>query len=329
MKFIDFNGLQHFYEKIKASFATLNSSGKVPYKQLPDKVKKVKYIKKEKRYFFHKSIPISFNVDSEGNYNSQINGRYEDWYYSNQPVFKIAKGKKFRLFIGRKESPTDFFSEVKINNLIYWHPDFNQRLKLIGSQGNALICNNDSIINKGYDSNHIHIMYIDPENPKGYYILENYGNAAHIRQVDYEKSTDVYSIYIEFCKVYQPTPWDKNLKWVGNKVECILPTSIKDVLKSLEYYNNQYHISCRDKLIIRYYKRTNFNTDNTPTSFVTLARKRMIVSDGSVRLKNRTFIAIAKYHNFNKQSSKFMLKHDIKKGAIPKVRLRYYIKKVE
>lgn len=82
MKLIDFNGLQYFYKKIKQMFATLNSSCKVPYNQLPDKVKKVKYIKKERRNFFHKAIPISFYIDKEGNYNPQINGRYEDWYCS-------------------------------------------------------------------------------------------------------------------------------------------------------------------------------------------------------------------------------------------------------
>lgn len=97
-------------------FATLNASGKVPYNQLPDKVKKVKYIKKERRNFFHKVIPISFFVD-DGNYNPQINGRYEDWYCSWFPVFKIKQGKKFRLFICRHAHDNSYNNDILNRNV--------------------------------------------------------------------------------------------------------------------------------------------------------------------------------------------------------------------
>lgn len=293
MKFIDFNGLSHFYEKIKASFATLNSSGKVPYKQLPDKVKKVKYIKKEKRYLFHKSIPISFEIDSEGNYNPQINGKYEDWYCSYDPVFRIAKGKKFRLFIAYKGNLIEDFKEVEHEKLEYWHLNKNKRRNSIEESGGALICNKDNPMNINADANTVPISFFNLNDVIG---KVSYYPIFHIKQVDYEKITNVYSIYIEYKLDFHPIPWNKNLKWVGNKIECILPTNNQDIFDVLGFdgrffrYNN-------DGCIIKYYKKFN--------NSLRLVKRRVV--DSKTYFPRKTFIATAKYHYYNKQPSKFRL----------------------
>lgn len=297
MKFIDFNGLQHFYEKIKASFATLNSSGKVPYKQLPDKVKKVKYIKKEKRYLFHKSIPISFEIDSEGNYNPQINGRYEDWYYSTCPVFKIAKGKKFRLFTyiftyDYGHNNLSNYIEVRLEDLTYWHSNIEKRVNLIEKSGDALICNQENIINFGSDTNHVNICF----DIKSISTILDESNTVHIKQVNYEKSTDTYYIYVIFKTTDKPIPYNKNLKWIGKKVECVLPTNNKDIFDVLGF-DGRFFRDNNDGCIIKYYKKFNHS--------LRLVKRRVV--DSKTYFPRKTFIATAKYHYYNKQSSKFRL----------------------
>lgn len=300
MKFIDINGLQHFYEKIKAMFATLNSNGKVPYKQLPDKVKKVKYIKKERRNFFHKAIPISFFVDDDGNYNPQINGRYEDQYYSFDPVFKIVKGKKFRLFIGHKNLIIEQFTEVQYEQLEYWHANIKSRINRIEKSGEALICNKANLMDNDNDSQIIPISFIN--------IRDVIGDVSFypgfcIEQVNYEKDTDVYSIYIKYYTSIKPIPWNKNLKWAGNKIECILPTSVKDVTKLITFDPNEPRIVTNIDNIatIKYYTRRFGNS----TKLVKRITQRKDVI--SVNCKFRTMIVTAKYHHYNKQPSKFRI----------------------
>lgn len=175
--------------------------------------KKVKYIKKERRNFFHKSIPISFSVDT-GNYNPQINGRYEDWYYSFDPVFKIAKGKKFRLFIGYKGSPIEDFTEVQHEQLEYWHVNKRRRVNRIEKSGEALICNKSNSMNVNDDTSAtIPISFTDMINNIIVEDLENKRVGFCVKQVNYEKVTDIYSIYIKYIVTgIHPTPWNTNLK---------------------------------------------------------------------------------------------------------------------
>lgn len=297
MKFLDFKGLHAFYKKIKASFAILNSSGKVPYNQLPDKVKKVKYIKKERRYFFHKSIPISFCINSGGNYNPQINGRYDDWYYSNQPVFKIARGKKFRLFtliFGHDNNYNDLsnYIEVRLEDLTYWHSNSKKRVNLIEKSGDALICNKENIINDVNPTKHVNICF----NKNSIKQFFDKSNTVHIKQVNYEKSTDTYYIYVIFKTMDKPIPYNKNLKWVGNKIECILPTNNFDVYHTLYFYNRFYRYN-DDGCIIKYYKKFNRS--------LRLVKRRLV--GYKTPIPRKTFIAIAKHHYYNKQPSKFRL----------------------
>lgn len=325
MKLIDFNGLQYFYKKIKQMFATLNSNGKVPYNQLPDNVRKVKYIKKERRNFFHKTIPISFFVDYDGNYNPQINGRYEDWYCSWFPVFKIKQGKKFRLFICRRADNNSYnnditnYIEVGLEDLTYWHPNKNKRVNLIEKSGDALICNNNDLLPYNIRYPYVNICFRSKtfnEDTNKSDILSD-ANTVHIMQTSYEESTDTYYIYALFDNNYHPTPWNKNLKWIGNRIECILPTSMKDVNIRLKFIDNNFYFRRKHTgEIVRYYK--SFITRDSKV--IKLIKRRL--SEGAVKLRSKTIIISTKYHHYNKQPTKFKLVHQ--KNDIPII-----IKKVE
>lgn len=311
MKLIDFNGLQYFYKKIKQMFATLNSSGKVPYNQLPDKVKKVKYIKKERRNLFHKVIPISFCIDKEGNYNPQINGKYEDWYCSWFPVFKIKQGKKFRLFICRRTHIPSYdnditnYIEVGLEDLTYWHPNENKRVNLIEKSGDALICNNSDLLPNNIEDPYVNICFRSmtfAEDINKSDILSD-SNTVHIMRTSYEESTDTYYIYALFDKNYHPIPWNKNLKWIGDRIECILPTSMKDVNIRLRFvYDSFYFRSKHTGEIVRYYK--SFKTLQGPKAIKLIKRR---LSEKAVKLRGKTIIVSTKHHHYNKQPTKFKI----------------------
>lgn len=262
-------------------------------------IKKVKYIKKERRNFFHKSIPISFDM-YEGNYNPQINGRYEDWYYSFDPVFKIVKGKKFRLFIGYEALPIEDFTEVQYEQLEYWHVNKKRRINHIEKSGEALICNKANLMDYNSDSETIPISFFSVGDMIGDVLL--YPGFC-IKQVNYKKDTNVYSIYIKYCISVKPTPWNKNLKWAGNKIECILPTSVKDVTKLIVFDPKEPRIVTNIDNIatIKYYTRRFGNS----TKLVKRITQRKDVI--SVKCKFRTMIVTAKYHHYNKQPSKFRI----------------------
>lgn len=326
MKLIDFNGLQYFYKKIKQMFATLNSSGKVPYKQLPDKVKKVKYIKKEKRYLFHKVIPISFFVDKAGNYNPQINGKYEDWYCSCFPVFKIKQGKKFRLFICKYTHDNSYanditnYIEVGLEDLTYWHPSENKRVNLIEKSGDALICNNHNLLHNNIRDPYVNICFYSKtfaEDINKSDILSD-SNTVHIMRTSYEESTDTYYIYALFDKNYHPTPWNKNLKWIGDRIECILPTSMKDVNARLQFINDSFYFYRKhNDEIVRYYKR--FKTRQGSRA-IKLVKRRL--SEKRVKLRSKTIIVTTRHHHYNKQPTKFKIVYQQNDSCI-------IIKKVE
>lgn len=311
MKLIDFNGLQYFYKKIKQMFATLNSNGKVPYDQLPDNVKKVKYIKKERRNFFHKVIPISFFVDDGGNYNPQINGKFEDWYCSWFPVFKIKQGKKFRLFICRYYDNPSYnnnitnYIEVGLEDLTYWHPNENKRVNLIEKSGDALICNNRDLLPNNINYPCVNICFRSMtfnEDINKSNILSD-ANTVHIMRTSYEKSTDTYYIYALFNNNYHPTPWNKNLKWIGDRIECILPTSMKDVNARLEFIHDSFYFNSKHTdEIVRYYKSFKKRQD---FKSIKLVKRRL--SKKLVKLKGKTIIVSTNYHHYNKQPTKFNL----------------------
>lgn len=310
MKLIDFNGLQYFYKKIKQMFATLNSNGKVPYKQLPDNVSKVKYIKKERRNLFHKIIPISFFV-GDGNYNPQINGRYEDWYCSRFPVFKIKQGKKFRLFICRRADNNSYnnditnYIEVGLQDLTYWHPNKNKRVNLIEKSEDALICNNCNLLPNNINNPYVNICFYSTTfagDTNKSDILSN-SNTVHIMRTSYEESTDTYYIYALFDNNYHPIPWNKNLKWIGDRIECILPTSMKDVNTRLEFiYNKFYFRSKHIDEIVRYYKGFKTIQDSKVIKLI----KRRPSKEG-VKLRSKTIIVSTRHHHYNKQPTKFNL----------------------
>ena len=310
MKLIDFNGLQYFYKNIKQMFATLNSSGKVPYKQLPDNVKKVKYIKKERRNFFHKVIPISFCHSSEnGNYNPQINGKYEDWYCSWFPVFKIKQGKKFRLFICKRNDNNSYnnditnYIEVGLEDLTYWHPNKNKRVNLIEKSGDALICNNRDLLPNNIENPYVNICFRTMNLNGDKYDILNKANTVHIIRTSYEESTDTYYIYALFANNYHPIPWNKNLKWIGDRIECILPTSTKDVNNRLMLFDNSFyfHSKCTDE-IVRYYKKFTIREN---VKAIKLIKRRL--SKKHVKIRSKTIIVSTKYHYYNKQPTKFKL----------------------
>lgn len=263
-------------------------------------IKKVKYIKKERRNFFHKAIPISFCMDKQGNYNPQINGRYEDWYYSFDPVFKIVKGKKFRLFIGYKDLPIEDFTEVQYEQLEYWHTNKKRRINHIEKSEEALICNKANVMDHDSDSEIIPISFFDINDIIG---EVSFYTGFCIKQVNYKKDTDVYSIYIKYHTSIKPTPWNKNLKWIGNKIECILPTSVKDVTKLIFFDTKTPSIfSNIDNIAtIKYYTRR-FGNSTKLVKRIT-RRKHTIM----VKCKFRTMIVTAKYHHYNKQPSKFRI----------------------
>lgn len=322
MKFIDFNGLQHFYEKIKASFAILNSSGKVPYKQLPDKVKKVKYIKKEKRYLFHKSIPISFEIDSEGNYNSQINGRYDDWYYSKRPVFRIKQGKKFRLFI--KTFDIENFIEVPLEDLTYWHPNTKNQVNLIEKSDDALICNAPTIYNSSF-SNIVPIgfsysVFYGEDSDVRNIVIES--NIWTVYKVEYNYDTNTYNVYVMASSEDKPTPWNKNFKWVGRRIECILPTTIDDISRYIEYSSlgNMFNgiISkgniLFNKFSIRYYRKIIKEEAPVNKTRLKIVLRRISYKEDN-KIKSRYNIIRCTYKNYRKQASKF----EISKGILKRV----------
>lgn len=309
MKLIDFNGLQYFYKKIKQMFATLNSSGKVPYNQLPDKVRKVKYIKKERRNFFHKAIPISFYINIENGYNPQINGRYDDWYCSKCPVFKIKQGKKFRLFICKRTNTNSYnnditnYIEVGLEDLTYWHPNELKRVNLIEKSGDALVCNNDDLLPNNIGDPYVNICFYSigfPEDTDKHNILDN-ANTFHIMQTSYEESTDTYHIYVLFDSNHHPTPWNKNLKWIGDRIECILPTSMKDVNTRLQFANNYFYFYNKHiDEIVRYYK--SFPTRQGSRYIKSIKRR---LSKEAVKIRNKTIVVLTRYYHYNKQPTKF------------------------
>lgn len=290
-------------------------------------IKKVKYIKKERRNFFHKSIPISFYIDEGGNYNPQINGRYEDWYYSKCPVFKIAKGKKFRLFIGF-EGNIENFREVDINSLIYWNPIFSRRINLIEKSGDALICNKSNN-NSPYSEREVALICpvinddIFPNDIVGYKIAKVIYNI------------DTYLIYIEWSRTTHPQPYDKRLKWVGNKIECICPTTTSDIV-ALFYTDKANRIGIYDgskgfsnsklflpKTSIKYYKilKTRGNSSDIKYKYVTRCINN---TSRSIKLKIRTNIITGTYKRYKKQPSKFYIPSKCKDLAL----LMQYIKRM-
>ena len=296
-------------------------------------IKKVKYIKKERRNFFHKSIPISFYIDEEGNYNPQINGRYEDWYYSKCPVFRIERGKKFRMFIhyeGNGDTNLETYKELSINDLCYWSVLFTSRFNLIEKSGDALICNQSN--NRQEDRVLICPSRLTNDD------LPWLGNIVghKIQEIIYEE--DTYYIYIlikDEIQSYKAKPYNKNLKWVGNRIECIIPTNCNDILNVLTI-NTYHYISTfgirssnsvnserLNKISIRYpHKKRCINTKYKKFRYV---KRNIHNGKDDIKLKTRINIIRTTYKNFRKQPSMFYI-HSYCKD---RNKLTNYIKRME
>lgn len=310
MKFIDFNGLQYFYKKIKQMFVTLNSSGKVPYKQLPDKVKKVKYIRKERRNFFHKSIPISFFVDNDGNYNPQINGKYYDVYFSKCPVFKIKTGVKFKMFLCTINDTPIVYNQLKITDLVGWQQNKYIVEGKIEESENALICNSE-----------------DKYTNIRFYSEQSFTNSEifgyHIDKVIYEN--DIFHIYVRRVNFSYDKPYNKNLKWIGTRIEYILPTSIKDVsfliseisdtsyhkLFISNYRNRMFH----NKVSIKYLRKYIKGKYDSTGGIYTYRYTKLLLNDKSEihKIKSRINVIRTTYKHYRKQPSKFHILCTVRK----------------
>lgn len=325
MKFVNIGGLRNSYNNFFKKIVTggketevFNTAGGTT--DLAPIIKKTKYIKKERRNFFHKRVPIPLCHNKDGSYNPQINGRYDDWYYSNEPVFRIRKGKKFRLFVGYITYHIEDFKEVDLECLTYWNKNSLLRDNLIEKSGNALICNKDSeYLVHPYYAYICFTMFVDTKINE---IIHD-KNLVHIRQTDYEISTDTYYIYIDFDTQFHPTPWNKNLKWVGDKIECILPTSREDIKKVLHFEEENWYI-CNKDVIIRYYKKHRRKLSGK--RLLKLAKKRMLGYGTLYKLRSKTIVATSQYHHYNKQPSKFVLRRT-KKNAVSE--LAKNIKRIE
>lgn len=317
MKFVNIGGLRNSYNNFFKKIVTIGKETEVfnaagGTTDLAPIIKKTKYIKKERRNFFHKSIPISFFVDANGNYNPQINGRYDDWYYSKCPVFRIALGNKFRLFIGNRKDIIEDFEEADINGLTYWNPIFSSRISYIEKSGDALICNKDNNYSPNEDNK---VALICPV--KGYHIFPQHMVGYKIAKVIYDK--DTYLIYILWdSTICHPQPYDKRLKWVGNKIECICPTTTSDIV-GLFYINGANRLEIYDgsngfsspkiflpKTSIKYYKTLRFKGAPSRTKFKYV--KRCINNTSrAIKLKIRTNIITGTYKKYKKQPSKFYI----------------------
>lgn len=299
MKFIDAIGLKYFYDKLKKVFATLDSSGKVTYEQLPQDVKKIKYIKKERRNLYHKRIPLVL-----GDINHQINGRYDDWYYSNCPVFRVTIKNKFRLFFRNLDYNSDnTYKEAQLNDLTYWDLVLKKRVNLIEKSGDALICNTSNI---GSDSPYALVCpsFIDYSTNINTKFFKKEICGYHIDK--YELANDVTSVYISYEDCYRAEPWNKNLKWVGNRIECILPTTIKDVydfifikINTTKFYFNSVTLhEPLKKIKVKYWgtggKR---HTERYVNRHLSLNKY--------ISIKVRTNIITATHKYYRKQPSKF------------------------
>lgn len=307
MKFIDAIGLKYFYDKLKSVLnnkADLNSKGTVPIAQLPDTLKKVKYIKKERRNLYHKRIPLCFDAK-----NPQINGRYDDWYYSKCPVFRVARNKKFRLFMQNYDGTIIVdninFKEATLDSLTYWRYEVPLRVNLIEKSGDALICKAKSTTGTN------NYVYICPS-IEGQTVFPTRFAGYNIYKYSYDESTNTLNIYILWDLVYEdakPQPWNKTLVSTGSRIESILPTSVQDVKKYL-YCNSSSNqnigidnIPSLHNIKVRYYRH--YCTKRSNKSVFRLVKRCL---SGHTPLRAKTHVISVKANNgFKKQPSKFSI----------------------
>lgn len=213
------------------------------------------------------------------------------------------------MFICRKHNNNSYnnditnYIEVGLEDLTYWHPNKNKRVNLIEKSGDALICNNDDLLPNNIRYPYVNICFRGmtfAEDINKSNILSD-ANTVHIMRTSYEESTDTYYIYALFNNNYHPTPWNKNLKWIGDRIECILPTSMKDVNARLIFDNDIFYFYNKyNDEIVRYYK--SFKTIQH-SKVIKLVKRR--ISKEAVKLRSRTIIVSTRHHHYNKQPTKF------------------------